>query len=213
MTGRRGGSMARMSAARTPALAERWVDAFREGWRAPADADSLIEHVRPFIATDARFVQPRVPDIIGPDGLRDEFLRPLLALIANPRGEVTGWAARGNAIYIDTVLRGSLAGKPLILRSCDRITLDHEGKCTERVANADPLDLAIAIATRPRSWPTAIRVLASVVLRRGPARGRVRSRADADRSPNALGSPGETRTGTTTTSEEQPDVDHRLTSP
>jgi len=49
--------MARMSAARTPALAERWVDAFREGWRAPADADSLIEHVRPFIATDARFVQ------------------------------------------------------------------------------------------------------------------------------------------------------------
>jgi hypothetical protein len=168
--------MARMSDTQTQALAERWVDAFREGWRAPADADSLIEHVKPFIAADARFVQPRVPDIIGPDGLRDEFLRPLLALIAKPRGEVTGWAARGNAIYIDIILSGTLAGRPLTLHSCDRITLDREGKCTERVANADPLDLAIAIATRPRSWPTAIRVLASAALRHGQARGASLSR-------------------------------------
>jgi hypothetical protein len=146
--------------------AERWVAGFAEGWRAPAGADGFADHFTQMFTADARLVQPQLPDSIGPRGLREDFARPLFSLIPDLHGEVERWAARGNTIYIDVVLHGTLGGKPITIRSCDRITLDDEGLATERVANADPLEIIQAVLTRPRAWPAFARFQYGAIKRR-----------------------------------------------
>jgi hypothetical protein len=138
------------------AAARNWVEVFAEGWRAPAGVDAFAEHFRPWIEPDVRLFQPQMPVLVGFEAFREGFVRPMFELIDGLHGEVLDWAARGDVIYIEIALRGRLGGRPVELRSCDRITLRGE-RAAERVAYTDPVPLLQAAALNPRAWPALIR--------------------------------------------------------
>ena len=131
---------------------EEWVAGFTEGWRAPTDAESFCDHFSRFLAEDMRLIQPQIPEIVGLQAFREEFARPLFALLHDVRGTVGGWAASGDVIFIDLTIRGKLAGgREVEIRTIDRITL-RDGLAIERYASADPVPLLKGIALSPRSW-------------------------------------------------------------
>jgi ketosteroid isomerase-like protein len=135
---------------------EAFVEAFAEGWRAPNDLERMVAHFTPMLTPDVRLVQPQIPTLIGREQFRTGFAEPLFALMPDLHGEVEAWAARGDVVFIQVVLRGTLAGRPASFRSCDRITL-REGLIAERVAFMDPAPLVKAIVSRPRAWPAFAR--------------------------------------------------------
>ena len=136
--------------------ADRFVEAFAEGWRAPIDADRFADHFEPWLDPEVRLVQPQVPAIVGRHAFRERFARPLFELIPDLRGIVEGWAARGDTIYIELRLEGTVGNRAFTMRTCDRITL-RDGRAVERVAHVDPAPLLTAIALSPRAWPRFIR--------------------------------------------------------
>jgi hypothetical protein len=143
------------------AAAQAWVEAFAEGWRAPRDADSFVDHFLPWLAPEIRMVQPMMPVFTGYEQFRHGFARPLFEMVPDLHGEVVDWAAHGDRVYIDLELRGTIAGRggrAVVLHTVDRVTLGPDGRATERVALMDPLPLVTAVATTPGAWPTFARV-------------------------------------------------------
>lgn len=136
--------------------AETWVQAFAEGWRAPGTPDAFADHFDRWLDPEIRLVQPQVPDIVGRAGFRERFVRPLFALVPDLHGTVEGWAASGDTIYIELRLEGTVGGRPVRMRSCDRVKL-RDGVAVERLAYLDPTPLLAAIIRTPRSWPRFVR--------------------------------------------------------
>ncbi len=93
----------------------------------------------------------------------EEFVRPLFALIPDVHGEVERWAARDDTLYIEMTLHGTLGGRPLSWRVCDRVTL-RDGVAVERESYFDSLPLLAAVVRTPRSWPRYLRVQARRVI-------------------------------------------------
>jgi ketosteroid isomerase-like protein len=146
-----------LSAPSPTAAAESWLAGFVEGWRAPQGPDAFAAHFRPLLAPDVRLIQPQLPTATGLDAFEEDFVRPLFALFPDVRGEVERWGARGEVLYIELTLHGTLAGRPLSWRVCDRVTL-RDGVAIERESYFDPGPLLAAIARSPRAWPTFLRV-------------------------------------------------------
>ena len=147
-----------MSAVAEHTQVEAVVEAFTEGWRAPAGAAGLVRDFLPWLTEDVRLVQPQIPDLVGHEQFRTGFAEPLFELIPDLRGEVEGWAAGGeDLVYIQIRLFGTLGGRPFEFRSCDRITI-REGRIAERIAFMDPTPLVAAVLTRPGAWPAFARV-------------------------------------------------------
>jgi hypothetical protein len=162
------------SGAATPeqaADAEAWVREFIEGWRAPAGPEQLATHFERVLDPAIRLIQPQLPDLVGYADFRSGFVAPLFALIPDVRGEVERWAAHGDTIYIELNLHGTLGGRPLQFRACDRITL-RDGKAIERETYLDPLPLLGSVATRPKAWPRFLRSQALQLRHRLRKRGK-----------------------------------------
>jgi hypothetical protein len=138
--------------AAAPGVAEAWVAGFAAGWRSPAGPREFAEHFRPMLAPDVRLIQPGLPTTVGHRAFEEGFVNPLFGLIPDLRGTVERWAARGDSLYIELTLRGTLGGRPISWRVCDRVTLGH-GVAVERESYLDPTPLIAAVATRPRAWP------------------------------------------------------------
>jgi ketosteroid isomerase-like protein len=145
--------------------AARWVAHFIEGWRAPASAQAFAAHFRSHLAPDVRLVQPQLPTIVGHRAFEQRFVAPLFALIPDVRGEVGRWAARGDTLFIELALRGTLAGRPVSWRACDRVAL-RDGVAVERESYFDPAPLLAAVARTPRAWPAFARLQASNLFNR-----------------------------------------------
>jgi hypothetical protein len=139
--------------------AESWVQGFIEGWRDPRGPDAFVAHFGPMLAADVRLIQPRLPAVIGLQAFEHEFVRPLFALVADIRAEVERWAARDDELFIELTLRGTIAGRPIAWRACDRVTL-REGLAVERESYFDPGPLLAAVASRPRAWLPFLRLQA-----------------------------------------------------
>lgn len=155
-----------MSAVAERTEVEAFVEAFAEGWRAPNHLERMVAHFQPMLAPDVRLVQPQIPTLVGREQFRTGFAEPLFALMPDLHGEVEGWAADGELVYIQIRLEGTLAGRPATFSSCDRITL-RDGLIAERVAFSDPTPLVVAVLTRPRAWPVFARTqLRNLRLRR-----------------------------------------------
>ena len=137
--------------------AEDWVEGFTRGWRAPGGAQAFASHFRELLAEDVRLIQPQIPPIVGRHGFEEEFVRPLFDLMPDVRGEVESWAARGDTLYVELTLHGTLGGRPLSWRVCDRVTL-RDGVAIERESYFDSLPLLAAVLRAPRSWPRYLRV-------------------------------------------------------
>ncbi|HSD23190.1 MAG TPA: nuclear transport factor 2 family protein [Solirubrobacterales bacterium] len=132
--------------------AARWVAVFAEGWANPADTDAFCNHFEPWLDPDVRMIQPTLHPTVGRRAFREEFARPLFALVPDLHGTVEGWAASGDSVYIELRLEGTVGRRPFTMHTCDRIKL-REGKAVERVAYLDPAPLLKAVAASPRIWP------------------------------------------------------------
>jgi hypothetical protein len=101
-----------------------------------------------------------MPTLVGHRAFRERFARPLFGLIPDLRGEVERWAVGDDVAYVELTLRGTLGGRPIAWRTCDRITL-RDGVAVERQAYFDPGPLVRAIVTRPRAWRPFLRLRAA----------------------------------------------------
>ena len=147
-----------MSTATAPTrTAEDWVAGFAAGWAEPTDADSFADHFEPMMAEDITLIQPQLPTTVGKRAFREEFARPLFALLSDVRGTVESWATSGDLAYIELSIRGRLGSRPVELRTLDKVTL-RDGLAVERVAYTDPLSLLGAVALAPRAWPRFARI-------------------------------------------------------
>jgi ketosteroid isomerase-like protein len=164
-----------MSAIATPAdttanAAEAFVAGFTEGWRAPASAEAAATYFERLLAPDVRLIQPQLPTGVGYQALRRQFLEPLFALMPDMRCEVDRWAARGNEVFIELTVFGTVGRRPVRMRACDRFTL-RNGLAIERESHVDPTPLLVAVARTPRTWPRFLRNQARLRLS-APGRGR-----------------------------------------
>ncbi|HEY2398168.1 MAG TPA: nuclear transport factor 2 family protein [Solirubrobacteraceae bacterium] len=141
----------------------RWVEGFVAGWRAPQGPESFAAHFRPMLAADVRMTQPMLPAFVGHEAFERQFVKPLFVLVPDVRGEVERWGSRGETIFIELTLHGTLAGRPVSWRVCDRVTL-REGVAIERESYFDPSPLLAAVASTPRAWPRFVRVQAKGLL-------------------------------------------------
>jgi hypothetical protein len=155
------GATAAISDAET--AARTWVEGFADGWRAPSSPEAFAAHFRPLLAPDVRLIQPQLPTLEGHRAFEEEFVKPLFALMPDLHGDVERWGSRGDALYIEMTLRGTLRGRPLSWRVCDRVTL-REGVAIERESYFDPSPLLAAVAMAPRAWPLFLRLQARALL-------------------------------------------------
>jgi ketosteroid isomerase-like protein len=139
--------------------AERWVEAFTEGWRAPESLDAFADHFARWMTDDVRMVQPQLPTMIGKEGFREGF-RAAFELIPDLHATVHGWAADGDTVFIEFTLEGTLGGRAVSAPAVDRFRM-RDGLVAERVAYFDPAPMLKAVATSPRAWPTFVRLQAA----------------------------------------------------
>jgi ketosteroid isomerase-like protein len=149
--------------------AQAWVVAFAEGWLTPASAEAFADHFEPWLHPHVRLIQPGMPRLVGRRAFRERFARPLFALIPDLHGQVERSAVGDDCAYVELTLRGTLGGRPVAWRVCDRATL-HDGLVVERESYFDPLPLARAILTRPRAWPVFTRTRTQALLHRARRR-------------------------------------------
>src|SRR5215211_3849657 len=150
--------------------AQAWILAFAEGWRAPANADTFADHFQSWFDPQIRLIQPQLPTLVGHRAFRERFARPLFALIPDLAGDVERFAVGADCAYIELTLRGTLGGRPIAWRVCDRASL-RDGQVVERESYFDPLPLLRAILTRPRAWPALARAPIRQRPRRAASRG------------------------------------------
>jgi ketosteroid isomerase-like protein len=148
--------MSSLKPAAPATAAQAWVLAFAEGWLAPASADTFADHFQPWFDPHIRLLQPLLPTLVGHQAFRERFARPLFALIPDLDGQVERFAIGADGAYIELTLRGTLGGRPIAWRVCDRATL-RDGLVVERASYFDPTPLLRAILTRPRVWPALAR--------------------------------------------------------
>src|SRR4029077_5408730 len=139
--------------------AQRWVAGFAEGWRAPSGPEAFAAPSRELLAPDVRLTQPQLPTVVGYGAFEEQFVKPMFALIGDLHADVERWAAGEDTIYIELTLRGTLAGRALSWRACDRVTL-RDGMAVERESYFDPMPLIVTVAKTPRAWPGFLRLRA-----------------------------------------------------
>ena len=139
-----------------PSTAERWVEAFAEGWRAPASLDAFADHFGRWFTDDVRMVQPQLPTTVGKDAFKDGF-RPAFELIPDLHATVSSWAAEGDVVFIEFTLEGTMGRRRVRVPAVDRFTL-RDGLVAERVAHFDPTPMVLAAAASPRAWPRFVRM-------------------------------------------------------
>jgi SnoaL-like protein len=137
--------------------AREFVDRFEEGWREARGVEAFLAHFLPLMDEQVRLVQPLSADHVGHEQVAQAF-RGIFGLIPDLHGTVTGFTVEGDVAHIDLTLQGSIHGRPVTVDTVDRVTV-RGGKLVERVAVFDPLPLFAALATRPRAWPQAARLL------------------------------------------------------
>ncbi|WP_192810273.1 nuclear transport factor 2 family protein [Actinomadura rudentiformis] len=129
-----------------------FVEAFAEGWRAPADGDALADHFEPWLQPDYRFVHPFSRAVgVGATAFREAFARPLFGVLSDVQGSVESWAHRGDTVYIALRLKAEVGRRRVTVHVCDRVRL-VDGRAAERFTYADVTPLLSAAVRTPRSW-------------------------------------------------------------
>jgi hypothetical protein len=133
------------------ASAADFVRRFEEFWAAPSR--ELLAKV---IAPDARLVAPMTPTTHTLDDGWRSFSQ-LLELMPGLSPTVHRWGATSDGVLIEFTLSGAAAGKPISWDAVDRFTLRADGLATERITYFDSVPIALAVAGRPRVWPSFAR--------------------------------------------------------
>jgi predicted SnoaL-like aldol condensation-catalyzing enzyme len=138
----------------------RW---FAAGWDDPGSAERFCAHFLPGMHDHVRLIQPGAPTVTGHQGFQALF-EPVFELIPDLRADVHRWAGKGDSLYIEFTLSGTM-GRRTSWRAVDRLTL-ADGQVVERWSFFDPTPSRAAVLRQPRSWPRAARVLADSLRRR-----------------------------------------------
>src|SRR6476646_10970022 len=146
-------SNGRAAAQPSPEVAAAMVATFTEGWRDPKGPEQFVAALSGMLAPDVVLIQPQMRPTVGLEAFEHGFVRPLFSLIDGVRGEVERWAARGDTVYIELTLRGTVGRRPISVRVCDRARLRADGRVAERETYLDPSPLLGAVARSPRAWP------------------------------------------------------------
>lgn len=133
--------------------AAEFVAWFADGWRAPT-YQQLCQHFLPRMHPRVRLAQPLAPAGTGHDAFRSQFAR-LFALVPDIHAQVVSWGFRGDDVFIELALEGTIGGRPVRWEACDRLTIS-DGLVVERRSFFDPAPLVKAIAARPRAWSSLV---------------------------------------------------------
>src|SRR4051794_32353615 len=120
------------TAPESPVDLDAFVADFASGWTRPAP--HAWDHL---LAVDIVLHQPLLPPISGRAAFAAEYAR-LLRLVPDLRGQVLSRAARGNTLFLELRLQGTLGRRPLSLFLVDRLTLDSSGRVRERRGTPRP---------------------------------------------------------------------------
>jgi hypothetical protein len=136
---------------------ERYVADWKQGWSYGAGKDCLDEHATTIRDENTLYIQPLFDAVAGEQGMRRMF-GSVFALIPDLRVELDNWAVEEGVAFIEFTLSGTIGERPIQLRGVDRMHLDGD-KLVLRESYFDPLPILIALLTRPRAWPRALRGL------------------------------------------------------
>jgi ketosteroid isomerase-like protein len=133
-----------------------WIDAFTDAWRSPGGPDLFADRIEPWLHPDVRMIQPQLPGLAGRGPFRERFVRPLFELMPDLSGHVERSGTSDDGCYVELTLTGTLGGRPVSWRVCDRMTL-RDGLVIERESYFDPSPVLRAALTRPRAWRPLLR--------------------------------------------------------
>lgn len=121
--------------------------AFVDLWSAPAQ---IVERFTDLLDPQIRLVAPGVPTTIGHEGATKSFKR-LFKALPDMRGDVTGWSATGDTLFIEMTFTATIGRRRLAWANVDRIIFKG-GTAVERAAYFDPTPVRLAFLTSPRGW-------------------------------------------------------------
>jgi hypothetical protein len=136
---------------------EAWMAAFTRAWSDPGGADGFTAQIEPWLDPAVRLIQPQLPPMTGRGAFRRKFVEPLFGLIPDLRGTVERWGRSPGGCYAELTMTGTLGGRPVSWRVCDRMTL-RDGLVLERESYLDPTPVLLAALSRPRAWPALVRL-------------------------------------------------------
>jgi hypothetical protein len=139
-------SIADTSATVSSPVHQQVVGRFAAGWRQP-DPHAWDD----LLADDVDLHQPLMADGVGRAHWHQEFAR-LQAFLPDLRGEIVGWSADDDTIYVDIHCVATAGGRPLQFRAIDRLTVTPDGTVTRRDSFFDPTPLVTALLKRPAAW-------------------------------------------------------------
>lgn len=144
--------MLRGMTAETREGAADFVRRFAEFWAAPS-----VEGLDAVLAPQTRLVAPMTTTTHTlADGKR--AFADLFELIPDLTAEVHRWGATDDGVLIEFTLSGTAGGGPISWDAVDRFVLDDAGLASERISYFDSAPIALAVARRPRAWPSFARV-------------------------------------------------------
>ena len=131
-------------------LATNYVKTFSSCWQLE-DPELFLKHFCESMTSNIRLEQPLMPISNGHKQFSREF-RCLKTFIPDLKGTVKHWSWNGDYLYIELSLGGTLGKNYVEWNLLDRLKLDEQGKCSERISYFDPLPLILRIILTPTSW-------------------------------------------------------------
>jgi ketosteroid isomerase-like protein len=116
-----------------------WAQLFSEAW-----AEGDYERLLAALAPDVRVLYPPMPEATDREGLR-QFFERAYTLMPDLRFQRVGWAARGDAVYVEWAATATIGDQPLSWEGADRFTFGDDGKIVEARAYYDPRALLAAL--------------------------------------------------------------------
>ncbi len=140
--------------------AERFMGHYMEVWPS-FDADRLEEAIDPEATIHHSGMANPIRGAEEPD-----YVRAIKALMPDIRLEVANWAARGDVVFIEYAMRGTLAGQALSWTGIGRFKLRGE-RAIDAIGRWDNLDLLAQID--PEVSATAFAETAASLVAEGEA--------------------------------------------
>lgn len=129
-----------------PATHQRVLELFTKSWARPHPHawDELL-------AEDVELIQPFARDCHGRAQWWEEARR-LLSFTPDLTGEVLGWAARDDRMFINIRLHATVRGTPVTVHAVDQLHLDPSGTILRRESVFDTWPLMFTVLRHPTAW-------------------------------------------------------------
>ena len=125
---------------------------FATYWQRPS-----VEGLDALLAPDVYLRAPMTPTTRDLAAGKRAFAK-LLRAVPDLSAVVHRWGPTEDGLLIEFTLSGTAAGVALTWDAIDRVVLREDGLASARISYFDSAILIRAAATRPRAWPTLLRL-------------------------------------------------------